>query len=255
MEEEGSTESVATSKSLLNWVSAFSFGGPCSLLLVSIRVCLSTHSSTLSTFSRKRLPSWKSSRLGSFFSSAWSPCKSNVMSVLLNYFNFCLLNPPEFPKQLVLGTTVPPQPLIPKHGVKFGGRWKVCLKVYWISGVAERKEALGCWSYKAIDWCAVDFHSLEFCGCSLDKSVSRQEVLSGNQEHIARVSYTHTHICCEAVTVSARTQCHTSLPTTHNHWPTPSPRKEPLCLYLLVSCYPDWWQLLPYHWSTRSLLS
>ena len=62
---------------------------------------------------------------------------------------------------------------------------------------------------KLLTKCAVDFRSLEFCGCSLDKSVSRQEVLLGNQEHIARVSYTHTHICCEtAVKLSLFVHAH-----------------------------------------------
>lgn len=252
MEEEGNTESIASSKSLLNWVSAFFFGVPCSLLLVSIRACLSTRSSTLSTFSRKRLPSWKSSRLGNFFSSVWSQCKSNVMSVLLNYLLqiFCLT--PEFPKQLVWETTVPPQPLILKYGVKFGGHWKVCLKVYWISGVAEGKEALGCWSYKAIDWCAVDFHSLEFCGCSLDKSVSRQEVLLGNQEHIARVSYMYTHTYCEsAVKLSLFTHAHNVVHLFPPHI-IPNPLKSPYAY--TSSCYLDWWRLLPHRWSTLALL-
>lgn len=31
------------------------------------------------------------------------------------------------------------------------------------------------------------FHLAEFCGCSLEKAVSAEEITSGNREHIARV--------------------------------------------------------------------
>ena len=56
-----------------------------------------------------------------------------------------------------------------------------------------RKGSLRVGIYTILVGSVVLFFQLEFCGCSLDASISRQDVLSGNEEHIARVRHAHSN--------------------------------------------------------------